>query len=451
MAANEPSRPIYPSSSSPISTPFVWIDWVCQWIAYLASNLAIFKVLEYAGKLTVVIALISWFADYPERKQTAIRSAWSVVNAKGGGRKESLEYLSKQGVDLKGLYGGGGYFAGIVLTDRDDLAWSDLEGANFEGAKLNSVKLEGSNLSGVRFKNANLANAHLGFSRIYPKAANFDDADISGADFRNVTLGTDGYRALAKAKNWKKAIFDDRTRKLVECAEQGSAAPSECQLSVPEILSGGDSADQALFVSSVLRNIRCELTDAVNKVRQASKTTFLDSWGVQMTLTLATGAQGAAGDATRANRINSYYSVSDLLKLGNCATASRSNKSVLLQSDLKLADWLFTALVAVSVGETSSASPPAVHENVLQHEIKFVVVADGATDQQFKLTRISNDPGKTRSSLSAEGPRTYNLLVTFGPISSRRTVGELTGAAADLHRSTLTVLGIETAIKSSSQ
>src|SRR5260370_26137730 len=126
MASDELSRPVRPSSTSPLSAPFQWIDWTCQWIAYLASNLAVFRVLEYAGKLTVLVALITWLADYPERQKTAIRTAWSVVDAKGGGRKDSLEYLANQKADLKGLYAGNGYFACVVLNGFD-LRWSDLE------------------------------------------------------------------------------------------------------------------------------------------------------------------------------------------------------------------------------------------------------------------------------------------------------------------------------------
>jgi hypothetical protein len=76
----------------------------------MAGNIAVFRVLEYAGKLTVLIALITWITEFPERQKAAIRAAWSIVNEKGGGRKENLEYLVNRQVDLKGLSAAGGYF-----------------------------------------------------------------------------------------------------------------------------------------------------------------------------------------------------------------------------------------------------------------------------------------------------------------------------------------------------
>ena len=185
--ADQLSRPIVPTPTSYASAPFLWIDWTCQWLAYLAGNLAAFRVLEYAGKLTVLAALIAWIADYPERQQTAIRAAWSVVNAKGGGRKDSLEYLAARQVDLKGLFAGGGDFTGISLKGRD-LRWSDLEDANFEDAKLDGVNLQGSRLSGARFKNASLTHTSFRYSRLHPRVPSFEDADIDGADFRDIAV-----------------------------------------------------------------------------------------------------------------------------------------------------------------------------------------------------------------------------------------------------------------------
>ena len=66
------------------------------------SSVALFQILEYAGKLGILIAVITYFADYEKRRQADIRAAWSVVNVKGGGRKQALEYLAGQtDVDLR--------------------------------------------------------------------------------------------------------------------------------------------------------------------------------------------------------------------------------------------------------------------------------------------------------------------------------------------------------------
>jgi uncharacterized protein YjbI with pentapeptide repeats len=464
MSDEESSRPAYPTTTSRLAKPFLWIDWACQWIAYLAGNLAVFRVLEYAGKLTVLIALITWIADYPERQKEAIRTAWSVVNAKGGGRKESLEYLVRRNVDLKGLYGGDGYFSAIKLPAGDDLSWSNLEGANFESAELTSVKLDGSRLSGVRFNKANLTNASFRSALLAPRTPIFDDADIAGADFRDVTVSQpDGYRAFARAKNWSKAQFDDKTRKLIACAEQGDKAPAECQPSVPDIEGGANLAENQLFVAALLQNITCELTSAVRRVRlvyPATGASFLDKWGVQMTLTLGAGESGIGGGAARTNRLEIYFAVADLLKAtgpnGNCVRALEPTGSFLFQNNLKVSDWLFAALAALHL---NSANRDATLQNdVLQHQVRFVVLSNGASGSDFKLTPVTTDKNSTGPSLSTEGPRTFDLLVTFGPAASQTSgnnndsaVIGLFGPAADLHRAALTALGIEAAVKGPSQ
>jgi uncharacterized protein YjbI with pentapeptide repeats len=174
----------------------------------------------------VLVAVVTWLLDIPEQRRAAVRTAWSVVNAKGGGRKESLEYLSQHKVDLRGLYGAGGYFSGIKLRTDDDLSWADLADANFEKATLASVKLTYTHLSGVRFNDADLKKADLTSARFGPNPPDFTNADIAEANFDGVSgLEYGGYLALSKAKNRKKARFSDGVAELIECAEIGDKAP----------------------------------------------------------------------------------------------------------------------------------------------------------------------------------------------------------------------------------
>ncbi len=421
MATEEVSRPIYNPPTSRYLTPLARIDWICRWIAYLASILAIFKVLEYAGKLTVLVALCSWFADWPERREASIRTAWSVVNAKGGGRKESLKYLSDHHVDLKGLYGAGGYFSGIELKEKDDLSWSDLADANFEKATLASVKLIGAHVSNANFANANLKGANFTSAHFEPIPPHFHHADIDDAHFEGVTgLNYLGYHAISQATNWRKAHFGAGIAGLIECAELGNQAPQKCQVGVPEILSRGDAADSQLFVQALLQNISCELRDAVNYVVDINKQignmkTFIDTWGVQTTLTLSIGAQGAAAEATRIDKLSSYHLVSELKKIGVCPSPARpSNGDLLLQGDLKLREWLLFAITSAPIEAVAPGVTPA-HETSLQHEVKFVVVAEEGASPQYRLKATDIDSAKAPANSSANGPRTYDLLITFSP------------------------------------
>jgi hypothetical protein len=225
MPSSDQKRPVRPKPKSYFSAPFLWIDWLCQWIAFLAGNLAVFRVLEYAGKLTVAIALITWIAGYPQRQQAAIQAAWSIVNTKGGGRKAALEELAGHQVDLKGMYATDGYFANINLSGRD-LRWSELTGADFESANMEGAQLQNSILLGTSFKNANLRNANFQGASLSPNPATvFDGAQIDGADFRNMKLPPSGkadtvtqiLKGFLAAQGWQKAQFDNNLRTKLAC------------------------------------------------------------------------------------------------------------------------------------------------------------------------------------------------------------------------------------------
>ena len=60
--ADRPSKPTRPSPSSWWKAPFNWGEWCIEWLAYGMSHLAIFTVLDYASKLTVLIAAIAYIS-----------------------------------------------------------------------------------------------------------------------------------------------------------------------------------------------------------------------------------------------------------------------------------------------------------------------------------------------------------------------------------------------------
>jgi len=213
--------PVRPVPKTYLSAAFLWVDWVCQWIAYWAGSLAIFRVLEYAGKLTIVVAIVAWIVEIPQRQEAAIRAAWLVVDSKGGGRIEALQYLIRHHVDLRGLYGSGGYFGGMALA-KQNLSWSDLSRANFDAADLSEATLDGAYLLGTRFNNANLAGAKFRQAVLSPMnpTTQFQDANIAGADFTGITFPGAGedylYLSFASAKGWEAATFDPDVRSNIQ-------------------------------------------------------------------------------------------------------------------------------------------------------------------------------------------------------------------------------------------
>src|SRR5271170_4179988 len=172
----------------------------------------------------------------------------------------------------------------------------------------------------------------------------------------------------------------------------------DCGLRVPEINDFGDRVEAQQFVQAVLINITCELRSAVVDLREAyPQGPFIDGFGIQTTLTLTYDEKGslapgvtwmppspanavftlAAGlsfssDATRVNVIDGYYLVSDLEK-AKCSDAARPNGAFLLQSDLKLSEWLFDAVSASMTNTVNfKAAALVAKDSVLQHEVKFV-------------------------------------------------------------------------------
>jgi hypothetical protein len=256
---------------------------------------------------------------------------------------------------------------------------------------------------------------------------------------------------------------------------------SACGLRVPEIQEVGGRVEGQRFVQAVLTNITCELRGALGDLRQSfPKGTFIDSWGVQTTLILTYDETGAiapgvlwtppangtfslgagltvSSDATRINTINAYYLVSDLER-ARCSDEARPNGAFLLQSDLKLSEWLFDAVSASmtnTINFTNTAL--AVPQNVLQHEVKFQIVTSGTLNPSWMLTRLTVNAGSTL--FSAGRTRTNDLIITFGPAapavvaaakgggSRVRVAAEPIRQAADLHLSSSIAAGIEAAVK----
>ena len=209
-----------------------------------------------------------------------------------------------------------------------------------------------------------------------------------------------------------------------------------CGTYVPEIQEfPGDSIEGQRFVQAIVTNVTCEVRNAVAYLYTDYKTTFLDDWGVQITLILTIDEKGAvnptvnwfppspataifnlagranaSADATRIDTLNSYYLV-DELRYHACPPENRTNGLFLMQSDLKLKEWLYDAVTA-SVTNTVHFAGSPIKENVLSHEVKFEITTGGDITPSWKLTRVLVNPNGPF--LSASRNRIQRLIVTFG-------------------------------------
>jgi hypothetical protein len=237
-------------------------------------------------------------------------------------------------------------------------------------------------------------------------------------------------------------------------------------------------------VQAILINITCELRDAVNDLRAAyPQGTFIDGFGIQTTLTLTYDEKGAlapgvswappspansiftlgagltlSSDATRTNKIDGYYLVSDLQNAG-CSDAARPNGLFLLQSDLKLSEWLFTAVSASMTNTVNfKTTALAVKDSILQHEVKFVIDTSATATPSWKLTRVTVNPNG--NFLTLNRTRTNDLTITMGPAVKSVVAAEMKNGrrtmvvsrvpdrrAADLHLAAQIATSIETGVR----
>jgi len=194
------------------------------------------------------------------------------------------------------------------------------------------------------------------------------------------------------------------------------------------------------FVQAIVTNVTCEVQNAVHQVYTDYEHTFLDNWGVQITLSLTIeeksavnptvnwlppsppsaifnlGAGGTlSAGATRIDKLNSYYLVSEL-RYRACDPRNRPGGAFLMQSDLKLKEWLYDVISTSVTGtvpyERNTPTGP-FKQNVVSHQVKFEVLSSGNVTPGWKLTRVSINPTGTFFATSRN--RTHDLLVTFGP------------------------------------
>jgi hypothetical protein len=206
----------------------------------------------------------------------------------------------------------------------------------------------------------------------------------------------------------------------------------------------------------------------------ANYAVFLAGWGVEMALVLqveekttldptmmltppmpktsvftlgATALQTA--DATRIDKVNFYYTIKELY-LGRGRKCIRDENptpgSFLVQSDLKLSEWLHSYVDSIATGQVGtfgSASGP-YKQNVLSHEVKFEAISTGSVTPAWKLVRVAFD--QTGSLLAGTRDRTHDLIVTFGPLDKTQKGSFLIPIAENTHIFSIMTSGVNSAI-----
>ncbi len=186
--------------------PIVFLDWLTQWAVYAMSHVSLLELLEYCGSFSILIAVIFYFMDGPERTKLKHYQAWQVINTaqgKGGsgGRTDALHELNEDHVPLVGVDVSDAFLQQVDLENAD-LRRSDFHGADLRGAHLSGASFDQADLVFANLRDAKLMNVNL-------THANFTDADFTGASLTGATLqGTTFDRAdlrnadLAGVQQW---------------------------------------------------------------------------------------------------------------------------------------------------------------------------------------------------------------------------------------------------------
>ena len=243
-----------------------------------------------------------------------------------------------------------------------------------------------------------------------------------------------------------------------------------CGTYVPEIQEiPGSSVDGQLLVKEIVRNVHCEVKRAVTYVIDQDKklaaynggvrlAPWLENkWGVTIQLTLTIdekgsvnpnlkytpnpvtalftlGAGGAvSSQATRIDTLYSFYTVKDLYLLPkNCAPANPAQGSFLLESDLKLRQWLVDTVLTSATGDVRYPSKidGPLKEDVISHEVKFEVDTSGSITPAWTLTLVSINPDAPF--LTSSRNRTHDLIITLGPTDQTSTRAGPVAASAQL-------------------
>ncbi len=264
--------------------PFVYPEWLCERFSYFLGQWAFLDILGHAGRLAILVALISYIMGGESRQKAKHYQAWQVINlAQGksgsGGRMDALQDLYSDGVSLVGVDISQAYlpelnlenanlskanfaranledanFAGAWLMDAN-LADADLEHANFAGADLADANLVGAyltraNLAGAVLADANLAGAYL--TRAKLAEAWLSNANLAGAWLKDANLaGARLKEANLAGANLSKANLarTDLEHANFAGAELAGANLDEANLRYANL-------DEAMLMRTNLNNIR---------------------------------------------------------------------------------------------------------------------------------------------------------------------------------------------------
>jgi hypothetical protein len=223
-----------------------------------------------------------------------------------------------------------------------------------------------------------------------------------------------------------------------------------CGIYTPDIELSNEPHATAFLINKILNHVKCEVRSAVIHVvdydtqnaklhHKKRDLVWLDSMVAKITLKLIVDEKGTlnpgvtfkqplpsmqsystalgallSSDATRTENFDYTYVISkDFLhpevNYVNRPKVCVEDGGILLNSDLKVDDWLFGVTLPYYLPNNVDHTAP----DVLTHEVAFVVVASGSVTPSWSLVRVS---ANTAGSLAAAArTSTGDVIVSLAP------------------------------------
>jgi hypothetical protein len=186
-------------------------------------------------------------------------------------------------------------------------------------------------------------------------------------------------------------------------------------------------AADVLFVFTVDEKSALSPSVAFNRVFPNAVNTFPGKGTVTTGQSASTAlAAGVSSEGYRQDKLHLFYQLSDLvgdekklpslekIEAVSCVPPP-TNAVIFAESDLKISDWLISALDLQLTGQAQYQTPDAFATGgVLSHEVRFDIVTSGSVNPTWKLVLVSADTG-SNPLFSASRDRTQDLTVTLGP------------------------------------
>src|SRR5262249_49398439 len=131
--------------------------------------------------------------------------------------------------------------------------------------------------------------------------------------------------------------------------------------------------------------------------------------------------------------IRNLYGNGEYCNKSDILSSDAAIGSLLIESDLKLKDWLAPIVLAHGTGVTPITKPASTTnpdtKNAFAHEGEFEIVTSGNITPSWKLVHATINQGGSLFSTSRD--RKHDLLITFGP-NARNTdsAGQTTNSLA---------------------